>query len=1109
VLFNHVTGKCRIRIATFALMTAMNAMAANLETLFVQPPESTRPRCYWYWLDGHISKEGITRDLEAMQRVGIGEAYIGIIGDNQSGSPDGEVKVLSEPFWDAVEHAIREGGRTGVDIGLFNSPGWSQSGGPWVKPKQAMRYMVLTEMRLKGPQNFVGKLPAPTGEFQDIAVVAFPAPASDDDTLAKHSPRITGDTKTGLTYEVAEPFTARSLRVVPAKGMNVSGELLVSEDGRAFRSVRTFGVDRHNLSLQVGPVPLAPITVSFPATTAKFFRLQFSAECKFSEIEISAAARVESCFEKQLAKVFQDPLPPADFYQWPTLPEPQSPSLTVRPDAVRIITASFDMDGTLRWEVPEGEWIVQRAVALPTGMKNVPAAVEARGLEVDKMNRAALREHFDAYVGVLLARIPAAERKAFKHIVADSYETGPQNWTDDFITDFKARYGYDPLRFLPILGGRIVGSVDLSDRFLWDLRRMVADRVATDYVGGLRDLCREHNLRMWLENYGHWGFPSEFLKYGGSCDEISGEFWVTGELGTIELRAASSAAHLYEMPVVWAEAFTGGPAFRNTPRELKSRGDWAFCEGINQFVLHVYIHQPWEDKIPGINAWFGTEFNRHNTWFEQSKPWIDYLRRCSVMLQAGKHVADVAYFIGEDTPKMTGLRKPELPAGYDYDFINADMLENRVKVKGGRFVLPDGISYRVLVLPPQETMRPELLKKIRDLVDAGGAVLGPAPTRSPSGQNFPACDEQVRSLAAELWHGDVFGKGRVFHDLDLTEALNRLDVPADVMCPDGMLWEHCRDGDTDIYFVSNQKPMSRTETISFRVTGRAPELWWPETGRIEHPAVYDLDAGRVRVPIHFGPDTSVFVVFRESARKNRIVDVSCAGKPLFDLSVQPRALKAAEPAATPKPEDKPANLPIELTFGRGGKMQAQVWQAGNYLMKTAAGKIRTIEVATLPAPVEIIGPWQVTFDPKWGGPDQPVTFAGLEDWSKRPEAGIRYYSGKAVYQTTFTAPETTGLLMLDLGNVEALATVCVNGRNLGTLWKKPYIVDITAAVQPGANSLEVEVVNVWMNRLIGDEQPDVVRRLTSVTAQKSWSASTELLPAGLLGPVSLRVVVSR
>ena len=367
------------------------------------------------------------------------------------------------------------------------------------------------------------------------------------------------------------------------------------------------------------------------------------------------------------------------------------------------------------------------------------------------MNRAALKAHFDAYITPLLKKLTPAERKSWTHVIADSYEAGPQNWTDGFAADFQKRYGYDPLRFLPVMGGRIVGSADQSDRFLWDLRRFVADRIASEYVGGLRELCHAAGLKLWLENYGHWGFPGEFLQYGGQSDEIGGEFWVGSNLGSDEARAASSAAHTYGKPVVWAEAFTGGPSFANTPRDLKNLGDWSFSEGINQFVFHVYIHQPWEDKKPGVNAWFGTEFNRHNTWFDASKPWIDYLRRCSVMLQTGHHVADVAYYIGEDTPKMTGARNPELPAGYDYDYINSEVIEKHLSVKNGRFVLPDGMSYRLLVLPESATMRPAVLKKIGQLVAAGGAVLGPAPTRSPSLENFPACDEEVKTLAAGIW----------------------------------------------------------------------------------------------------------------------------------------------------------------------------------------------------------------------------------------------------------------------------------------------------------------------------------------------------------------------
>ena len=607
------------------VLTATTAWSADpLADSFANPPEQTKPRCYWYWIDGQISREGITRDLESMRRVGIGEAYIGIIGG-------GEVKALSDPWWDLLEHAVREAGRLGVDVGVFNCPGWSQSGGPWVKPNQSMRYVGLPEVRVRGPQHFEGKLPAPAGDFQDVAVLAFPVPAGEDD-MAK----ITARTPQMITFEMPSPWTARSLTVHPIRAVKVEAELQSSDDGRTYRTIKRFPIDRHNLNVNVGPVPLAPVVVSLPGTTARFFKLALSAACELGEVRLSAAARVESIAEKSLAKVFQAPQPPFDFYSWPMPAEPDRPECAVKPDAVHDISKNMGPDGTLRWDVPAGEWIVQRAVTLPTGTKNSPAPPEATGLEVDKMSRAALRSHFEAYVGTLLARIPQNERRALKHVVADSYEMGPQNWTDDFITDFQQRYGYDPLCYLPALTGRIVGSADQSDRFLWDLRRMIADRVARDYVGGLRDLCHEHGLKMWLENYGHWGFPGEFLLYGGSCDEISGEFWADGNLGSVELRDAASAAHIYGMPVVWAEAFTGGPAFRSTPASLKARGDWALCEGINQFVLHVYIHQPWDDRRPGVNAWFGTEFNRNNTWFEFAGPWIEYHRRCSLMLQAGK-----------------------------------------------------------------------------------------------------------------------------------------------------------------------------------------------------------------------------------------------------------------------------------------------------------------------------------------------------------------------------------------------------------------------------------------------------------------------------------------
>jgi hypothetical protein len=967
-------------------------------------------------MDGHITKEGITKDLETMRRVGIGEGYIGVIsGQSSMPATDDAAKALSDEWWGFIEHAIREGGRLGVDIGLFNSPGWSQSGGPWVTPDKAMRYVALPETRLSGPQHFEGKLPAPEGDFQDIAVLAFPAPAGEGVRATE-----TGRTPTSVTFEMPEPFTARSVTVHPIKKVNVMAEVQTSADGQQFTTVEKFAIDRHNLEINVGPVPLAPIVVSFPATTARYFRLTFSEACELGEIHLSPAARVESFAEKTMVKMFQDPLPPFDFYSWPAQPEPDSADLTVQPNAVINLSSQMTADGTLKWDVPAGEWIVLRTAMTPTGTKNSPSPPEATGLEVDKMNREALKTHFDAYVGNLLKRIPEAERTAWKHVVADSYEMGPQNWTDGFASDFQARYGYDPMPWLPVLTGRIVASADQSDRFLWDVRRMVADRVALDYVGGLRDLCNAAGLKMWLENYGHWGFPGEFLNYGGYCDEISGEFWVEGSLGSIELRDAASAAHIYGKPVVWAEAFTGGPAFVNTPRDFKARGDWAFCEGINQFVLHVVIHQPWDDKKPGINAPWGTEFNRHNTWIDYATPWVEYLRRCSVMLQTGTPVADVAYFISEDAPKMAGIRRPELPAGYDFDYINADVIEDSLQVKDGRLVLPNGMSYRLLVLPESTTMRPALLKKVAQLVEEGGAVLGPKPERSPSLQGFPEADSEVKKLASELWDNN-----RVMTGTDLNAALESLQTPADVVCPEGFLWKHRRDGDTstDIYFVSNQKAEERIETISFRVGDRKPALWWPDSGKIE-AVPFKVKKGRTVMSLHFDPAGSVFVVFRKNAKK---------------------------------PEKQQ------------GKLQ---------------------EVA------ELKGPWKVEF------PGSSATFDTLSSWSEQADPAIKYYSGTASYRTTFTLPKLGASSVLDLGMLHEMAKVRVNGQEVGTLWKQPYRVDISAAVKAGENTLQVDVVNTWLNRLIGDAQPGVTTPETFATT-KNWKVETPLQPAGLLGPVKI------
>ena len=1078
------------------LAAASFVAAEPSEQDFKNPPEATRPRCYWYWMEGNITKDGITKDLEAMQRVGIGAAYIGVIHGQSNGQPDA-IKILSEPFWDVMAHAVREGTRLGVDIGTFNSPGWSQSGGPWVKPQQAMRHIVLPETRLHGPQRFIGKLAQPAGEFQDVSVMAFPAPLGEDaDSLAAFDGKVTRE-PASVTIELPKAATARSLSVTPSKAVRVSATLEASEDGKDFRAIHRFTIDRHNLEIGVGPTPLAPVVVAFPETTARVFRVVLSGASDIGDVKLSGASRVDDIAGKSLEKVFQDPLPPFDFYSWPSQAEPLAAACAIAPESVRDLAKNLKPDGSFTWDVPPGDWIVLRAGMVPTGSKNSPAAPEATGLEVDKMNRPALKEHFDAYVGKLLARLTPAERKSWKYVVGDSYEMGPQNWTDGFATAFGKRYGYDPSPFLPVLTGRMVASAEQSNRFLWDLRRLVADRVATEYVGGLRDLCHENGMKMWLENYGHWGFPSEFLLYGGNCDEVGGEFWESGSLGTVELRDASSAAHIYGKNQVFAEAWTGGPLFRSTPWSLKKRGDWAMCEGINQFVFHVNIHQPWEDKKPGVSAWFGTEFNRHNTWFGMSKSWIDYLRRCSFLLQQGHHVADVAYFIGEDAPKMTGIRQPELPPGHDFDYINADVLLHGARVERGRLVMTDGMSYRLLVLPPSETMRPETLERIKSFVDGGLAVFGPLPKRSPSMQGYPAGDEKVRELSEAL-------KGRVMNGGDLKEALK---LPPDLagVNPQRILFIHRQTPDSEIYFLSNQDDAPAQLEPAFRVTGKVPEIWHPDTGEIERPSSVAGD-GVTRVPLRLDARGSAFVVFRENSSR------TLTEKKTGNLEIQRASYEAVDGAGS---LDVTARLVALVSEGRldltvnndvAAKDPAllHVKQLRvDYVTDGKAGSVTIPEnqSLSLSAGTELTGSWNVELAA------QKAVFEKLGSWTDRPEPGIKYYSGEATYRTTFQAPAASGnvVAFLDLGQVESMAEVTLNGNTFPTLWKPPYRLDVGAALRPGANQLAVRVANVWHNRLVGERLG-----VKGLGDPRAWSGnmpnypSTEaLLPSGLIGPVRL------
>jgi len=1034
---------CKLLLAFIAITFTPPALRAqeSVRNNFIHIPDSVQTSIYWYWLSDNISKEGVIKDLQAMKKVGINRAFIGNIGLQDSEVPHGKVKMFTDEWWDILHTALKTATELNIEIGLFNSPGWSQSGGPWVKPTQAMRYLTSSQKLISGKGLKSIQLEKPAGNFQDVKVIAYSAPIKNKTeeiirTLKSDNKEATVD------FVTDKAFTARSISILTGENQINATAVLKVLDAGTYKVVKTFTIDRHNMALNVGFLPYGPVAVSLPETTSKTYRLEIKSNgggISLKEIKISNVPVVASYIEKSLGKMFQDPLPYWNEYQWPVQAETKY-SETIDPKKVIDISAFMDQNGLLKWNVPAGEWIIQRFGMLPTGVTNAPADPEGTGLETDKMSKTHIESHFNAFMGEVLKRIPAEDRKTWKVVVQDSYETGGQNWTDDMAPRFISQYHYDPIPYLPVLDGKVVGNEDQSDRFLWDLRRLIADRVAYDYVAGLGAVSHKYGLRTWLESYGHWGFPGEFLQYGGQADEIGGEFWSEGQLGDIENRAASSAAHIYGKTKVSAESFTAaGKTFGRFPYMMKQRGDRFFTEGINSTLFHLYIHQPAE-QLPGINAWFGNEFNRHNTWFPYLDLFTAYLKRCNYMLQQGNYVADVAYFIGEDAPKMTGITNPALPKGYSFDYINAEVILNRATVNNGRIELKGGMSYALLVLPPLETMRPLLLKKILEMAKQGLHIMGQLPMRSPSLEGFPQADQEVSKLAAELKKNPNY-----FDHKDISKALLGMNIVPDFNDGESTsnLFIHRKLADGELYFISNQKDETVELSPLFRVKNAVPELWDPLNGEIRPLNGFAVKNDQTTVPLRLAPLQSVILFFKNgTAQKNLVKDL-----------------------------DVNLNFPKPLTQ------------------------------------VAINTPWKVRFDEALSGPKAPVIFESLTDWTKRPEDAIKYYAGTAIYNNTFKAKKaaTGEKVYLNIGALNGMAKVKVNGKYIGGIWTAPWKIDIGEALKNGKNILEISVVNNWMNRLIGDSKLPIAERKTA-TFVNPYRSDSSLQPSGLIGPVMVEKV---
>ena len=1095
-------------LAAAAGVVALLAQTSGdpLEQGFRNPPDSAKPRTWWHWTNGNVTKEGITKDLEWMKRSGIGGFMLADVASGGGQTVDKKL-VFGSPEWlDAVHHAATEAQRLGLEMSIFSSAGWSETGGPWVKPEQAMKKVVWSETAVEGPKSIVQKLPQPPSNngpirnlatggarggappdptyYGDSVVLAFRTPGDETDMAVLHAKATTqagpidatalldDDLNTSVTipaapaggatwlqYEFPQPYAARAI-TIGARGGIPFGRVTASDDGVAFRTLATLP----GAQLYRGGVVR---TFAFPQTTARFFRIELTgaaftpatvmsqapsqpaAQYVLTEAVLHSGARINRGEEKAGFSFL---------FEYESVPTPAVPMTSaIRHADVVDLTGKMAKDGTLTWDVPAGKWTVLRLGYSLTGSKNRPAPPSGLGYEADKLSRQHIEEYFHGYFDPIAQALGALVGKNPQYMMMDSWEAGMQNWTEEMVGEFRKRRGYDPTPFLPALAGRIVETADVSDRFLWDFRRTLADLFADNHWGTMADMLRQRGMGLYSEASGVSLEIAEDSLLNKSKVEIPmGEFWVHAlhpeMMYYVDVRGAASASHAYGKRLVATESFTGGGY--ESPLTLKRVGDYWMAQGVNRFVFHTSAHQPLDTK-PG-NTMVGTHINRNITWAEQAKPYMTYVARNSFLLQQGLYSADLAYLLDEGAPSTmpfwgNGL-EPAVPEGYDFDYVNADVVVNRMFVKDdGRIELPDGMSYRVLVLPPIDRMTLPVLRKIRGLVAGGATVLGPKPLRCPGLTGYPNADRELQALAAEIW-GDLdgisrtqrlYGKGRVFWNVPPDKVLAQIGVPKDFEYSrplDGdVQWTHRHTADAEIYFVVNHTDRPLDTEARFRVAGKEAELWRPDSGNIE-PAAYAIAGDRTRVPLHLAERESVFVVFRHAATA---------------------------------PE-------------------------------------RTLPGLTAKTLQTLAGPWDIAFPPNFGAPAK-LQLAKLEPWTANADDGVKFFSGTAVYSKTVQAPaawfKSGAKLWLDLGAARDIAEVSVNGSALGTVWHAPYRVDATGALKAGPNRIEIRVTNEWTNRQIGDRLGPPEKRVLSAPPPGPPGPPRGGTPtppeSGLLGPVTV------
>lgn len=1108
--------------------------------------DPAKPWVFWYWMEAAVSKEGITADLEAMREAGIGGAYLmPIKGAASPAWIDPPATQLSSQWWSLVDHAMREADRLGLKLGIHASDGFALAGGPWITPELSMQKIVWTETVLEGGKQFHDTLRTPeTREnyYHDIAVLAYPSPEGATLSTNTVKPTITvsvpgvdasflaadqnketfkSDDPCWIQYAFEEPFTCRTI-TIRTGGNNYQAHRLrveVSDDGKHFRETERLDPPRHGWQDND-----ADVTHAIKPVTAKYFRFvydkngsepgaedldaaKWKPSLRVRGITLSSAPRIHQYEGKsgqvwRISKRTTASLVPDD--------------LCVKKTAIVDLTQYLGSDGKLTWNVPTGKWTVLRIGHTSTGHTNYTGG-GALGLECDKFNKDAVTLQFNKWFGEIVKKAgPDLAPRVISLFHVDSWECGSQNWSPVFRDEFKKRRGYDLMSYLPVMAGVPVESADVSERFLHDVRQTIAELVHDNFYGTMAGLAWEQGSVFTAESVAPTMTSDGMLHYD-LVDVPMGEFWLRSPTHDKpnDMLDAISGAHVYGKPIIQAEAFTTlRMAWDEHPAMLKALGDRNYALGVNRMVYHVFAHNPWADRKPGMTLdGVGLYFQRDQTWWKPGREWVQYARRCQALLQQGKPVVDLAVFTGEETPRravlpdrlvstlpgifgeervkqetqrLTNDNQPlrELPQGvrhsanialpenwtdplngYAFDSFNKDALLRLAKIVDGRIVLPGGASYGLLVIPAAQAMNshatlltPEVASRLVTLAEAGATILIPdvRPLQSPSLENFPGCDTRLQHAVDALWGGmfERRSNGMVVKSLGKGRVLRGAYHAA----------------------TFNDLGLMR-DVIAFDSAGqRAKNIAW----------THRTQAG----------EEIYFISNQQDVR--RVINLSLRAEGRLPELYDPVTDKTRE-ASSWRFDQQRTVLPIRLE--RNGSVFIILRKPATTNKREEGNNWIDAEIAQT-----LSVQWKVTFSEDFGGPKDPVYFDSLVDWTSRPEFGIRHYSGTAAYTASFdwTDSRAGTMVWLDLGKVANLAEVSVNGVSCGVAWTPPYRVDVTGALKSGRNDVTIAVTNTWANRLIGDHALPEKERITWTRAPFRLQGKP-LLEAGLLGPVILRV----